>query len=261
MTNDNINTHKLIDDYLKGKLKGKALEDFEKKMKEDKSFANEVKFHKLIIEGIIESEDEKLLDVMKQADKEMEAPEVKKVSFLRFYRFAALILLFFAVGAYFLFLNENETDRLYTKYFTPYPNDLVTYTRGNEVPPEFASFSQQTYSKLVTGMKAYEKRDYNLAAAVFTEVISSSPEKPELIFYLAIAQIEQGEPQKAIRNLDYLTLLPDFKYKNEVKWYLAMAYLKVGNEEEALRVLESMPEDSEYNEQVTSIKRVLQSAN
>ncbi len=257
MANDKQHTHELIDDYLNGILKGKALEIFEKRMQVDQSFAREVRLHKLIIEGIQEAENEKLLDVLKQADSEMEEPVVKKISFLKFYRIAALVILLLAVAAYFLFFNENKTDRIFTKYFSPYKNDLISYSRSSEVPQEFYGFSLETYNQAVVGMKAYEKGDYKIAANLFTEAISSGPEKPELIFYLSIAQLENDEVYKAINNLRYLLLLRDFRYHSEAKWYLALALIKAEETATALEILQTIPDNSKYTKKVEQIEKFL----
>lgn len=257
MADDNIHTHELIDDYLLGKLEGKALDDFEKRLKKDKSFAKKVELHKLIIEGIIESEDQRIQDIMDQADEELAGPLKRKVLFLKNYRYAAFILVLLAIGAYFLFFNESKTERLFSEYFSPYKNDLITYTRGNKIPADFNELSQESYNKVVSGMKAYDNGQYKKAADLFGQVIEKYSSQPELIFYLSISQLEIDEPQKAVNNLFYLQNLPDFRYKYETVWYLALAYLKKGNKNEALIYLSKIPEQSKYTKQASEIKQIL----
>jgi hypothetical protein len=96
-----------------------------------------------------------------------------------------------------------------------------------------------------------------IAAKLSLEKASVTKEKnPEILIYLAIAQLNTSETEKAIENLQFLSNVPNYTFSQEVKYHLAMAYLKVNRNKDAKALLHQLVKEHEaYSKESEKILR------
>ena len=251
----------LIEQYLLGELNRKEEKQIEERMVFDTEFADEVTFMRHVVNASkVEAKQEarkKLKSVEnelagkleEQADKEMQNEKgIRNNKILNIRRnwmyYAAALALLVAVGIY---LNKIRGSRaLYEGYFSPHPNTLISYARGNDVPKEFSRFSPQEYNLIVRAMKHYENGNYAKAAGLFEQNVEKKSENAGLVFYMAVSQLGADKTEKAVDNLSYLKKLQNPPYKEAINWYLALAYLKYNQTEKAKALLEGISNHSDH---------------
>ncbi len=236
---DNI-LHQQIDDFFAGRLSGEELASFEKNLKEDTDFASKVKMHKLIIRGIREFEEDNVLKlIMQTADAELENISPPQISDRKLYLYSAAAIAIILTGIYFLFIFESQSQKLFKKYFTLYPNQ-ISLSRSIEIPEEFSHFSEKEYEMILNAMRYYDKGDYNKTCNILENLTLSTSKDPKVLFYLAISQMEEGKINMAIQNLKYLSEQPKHDFQPDAKWYLALAYLHEGQNNDASIILKQL---------------------
>jgi tetratricopeptide (TPR) repeat protein len=256
----------LIERYLSGELDSKEEETVEERIKTDKEFAEELDFMRDVMsasqkEGREEFR-EKLSAIGKglfenlenKADTEMKenSDSVKKLPLhrRRLIYYASALAAAIIVGI-FIFLPGNRTGKLYSAYYEPYPNEIVPYTRGEEVPRDFSHFPQEKYNLIVRAMKHYERGNYEKAARLFENNVVKIQENAGLLLYMGISQMETGKEEKAIENFKYIISLTNPPLKKQAEWYLALSYLKTNKTEKAktlLNKIKSEPNHPHMNE-------------
>ena len=240
MADHSTDQHELIDDYLLGNLSGDKLAACEKRLREDDEFAGKVRLHKLIMQEMAENEDDKIRDIISNADKEMDDPVIRHIPYLMYFSYAAAVLVFIALGVYLIFFYQPLPQKLFTEYFVPYDNDLIASPRSSEIPEQFSHFSEKAYDQILIGMKYYEKGDFEKASEILDNKLFNKTRDPELVFYLALSQLACGKTGEAIGNLESLSEHPDHLYRDEVTWYLALAYLNSGEENRTKELLQKI---------------------
>ncbi len=251
--------HQLIDDYLLGNLSGNDLDAFEKRMKEDKEFAAEVYLHRMIVKGIRDQEEIGVRDIMNKADNEMDPPVIRWFSRYMYYSYAAVVLAFIALGIYLLFFFQPQSKELFTEYFVPYDNDFIAMARGQEIPEALAHFNDEEYGQILTAMNFYDKEEYSKTIKILENISLDNNKDPELIFYLAISQLENGQTSEAIENLKLLSGSSDHPYQDEATWYLALAYLNAGDKQRSKQLLNKISRsNTPFAQQAKELLRELQ---
>ncbi len=142
---------------------------------------------------------------------------------------AIFILSLFIPG---LFTNP-DFDQLYASNFTTYTNDYIMVdgvTRG-----------ETTIDSLqVKAMKAYENENFTEAETQFNQILAEN-ENPELRFYLAVSQLQNGKTELAQQTLETLYVqTSDYWYYEQTRWYLALVHLKLHHKTEAKKYLNEL---------------------
>jgi len=135
-----------------------------------------------------------------------------------------LIGILLAVLAWMLlstFGPQRET-RLYTKYFTPFPN--ITKANQRAVDP--------VEEELAEMLAPYDQGDYLLA---YDELLPAANAYPSAPIYLGVCALALKEPQRAIQWFEQY--LPGDRFHPYARWYEALAYLAAGRSPAALGIL------------------------
>lgn len=129
---------------------------------------------------------------------------------------AALLV---AAISYVLFTGDSNAS-LYAENFEPYPNVFEPTQRGDS-PAD----------KRATAFAMYEQKNYEKAAALFSELLTEKKE-PEILLLLGNSNMILNRDDEAKNN--FLTLIRDFDALDEqAKWFLSLVYLKSGEREKA----------------------------
>ena len=243
----------IIERYLMGELGEKELELFEQRIKTDKEFADEVFF----IEDVINASKEEGRNEFKKRLKAVEEDVVNKTEhtvdekmrekdsgmgkttsmFLNKWMYYAAAIAAVIVAGLFILVPDRAGKKLYEEYFQPYPNEIIAYTRGQQVPEEFEHFNALEYNSIVQAMRYYEKNNFTEALKLFEANVEQSEKNAGILFYTSICQLETGKEEQAIRNLNYILTLSNPPLKKQAEWYLILAYLKTNQTSKANQLL------------------------
>lgn len=102
----------------------------------------------------------------------------------------------------------------------------INSTRGDDFILE--NYSKSESEKAISGLNSFKEGNYDKAKRIFIE-LSPKEHNKQILFFLALAQLNTNELDASILNLEYLLTQSNFIFSDDVKFHLAMAYLKQGN--------------------------------
>ncbi len=228
-----------INQYLRGELDERDRSLFEKRLKEDPAFAEEVKLHQKVKEVVLDENTHRLDQVLKDIRREWERkPTATQPVFAWLktpYRVAAAIVLIMAAGALAyiaLWPSHPSSQELFSIYYQPSPLSLQ---RGLENPPE-----------LEKAFGHYQKSEYNRALDYFEDpaVVTLSSIKVE--FYKAHCYLNTGEIERSIKSFEEVIQHGDNVYMKPAHWYLALSYLKANDRDTAKKLLMEIGEGNMF---------------
>ncbi|MBN2520032.1 MAG: hypothetical protein JXB17_05985 [Bacteroidales bacterium] len=239
--------YNLFADYINNNLSEQEIIDFEKKLNEDKEFANDYRNFKIIVEGIEKSGEESFIQQLKEIDKQIPEPVILKTNYRRILAYAAIIIILIGIGSIIFLTSKTNTDKLYLAYFDHYKNDLVEYSRGVPTESPIKNLSVDDYMILTEAMRYYDKKDYEKTIEIIENRLITNTDCPGIIFFLAVSQLETNRFDEAIDNFKFLIQYPVNDYYEQSNWYLNLAYLKNGDIEKAkLGLKEIILKNSRY---------------
>jgi tetratricopeptide (TPR) repeat protein len=156
---------------------------------------------------------------------------------LYIYMAAASILLLIGVfGTIKMLINSSQPncEELFKSYYEPYKNDYNT--RSDEV----------IINNLYLAFQAYENKEYEKAADLFTKVIQSDETIIMAYFYRGISCIELGEYKTAIESFNRVLRNDNNPYYVQSKWYCALTWLKINNLASAKQQLEWLSNNDRF---------------
>lgn len=247
-----------IERYLLGELTDEEEKTVEQRINTDPEFADEVSFMRDIInvskqegrqhlrENLKKAEQKEAEKIEAEVNQETEAKKKqnKKIIINRrnwFYWATAAAAVF--IGLYVgVIAPSTHGNKLYNEYFEPYPNEVIPSTRGEEVPENFAHFSQEEYNLVVRAMKHYQRGNYKEASELFERHVERNRENAALILYKGISQLKSGKEEQAEMNFSYLLNLKNVEFQKEAQWYKALTFLKTNDTEDAWEILRKISE-------------------
>lgn len=158
--------------------------------------------------------------------------------------FLLLVGLFLFTG---LHRNSKSTERLFARYYSPYP--CIMQVRGA---------ANREYFEMKNAMTYYNNKDYHDAAALLTRTIADSANHPLESLYLGVCYIELNDYDKAIQVLEPIAGMPDGITSNQANWYLGLTFLKMHNISRAKIYFGKVTSDScSYSTKATDIIKKL----
>lgn len=216
----------LIELYFQRKLDKKASDNFEKELKTNAKFADEVELYKKAVQGV---QNEGLRSQLKEYHNKLfnEADKGKKINWKFYIGVAASLLLL--IASIYIFTNKTISNKeLFIAYFEPYPN-LVT-TRNNAT------------THFAEAMESYSNGNFEKTILAFDKIDKNKTLNNQVLFYKGISYLALDNPSKAI--VLFKQLANHKQYNEQLAWYLAMAYLKLNNAENARKQLIQIGEES-----------------
>lgn len=241
----------LLDRYFSEELDKSEMKAFNERLKNDPEFNQEfqeIKEIKLAVKVEARKNIKSLLTDIEDSLNPQESTNNNQTAMKRMLTVAASLILMVSVSYFVLNGNGQPTPQdVFTEYYKPY-NNLNGQVRGEAV--DNASISSAAYN-------AYDAGNFALAVENF-EALVEVEKSAENYFYMGIANIETGDYDAAVKNLN--TTLNNFStFKDQSKWYLSMALLADKKEEEGISILASLT--LEKNSYSLKSKEILKTLN
>lgn len=145
-------------------------------------------------------------------------------------RIAALTLVILA--AYWGFFRQENTSRLFNRYYTTYQLDIPVKMRGTQTTTELSPM-------LLKALQDYDSGQYEACLDAFQSVLLEDPTNNIAIFYKSLALLELGQVEAAIPGLKDVVERQGL-YKDQAIWYLGLSYLKLGDKRMARSYLQTI---------------------
>ncbi|MEL6305031.1 MAG: hypothetical protein AAFQ20_09605 [Bacteroidota bacterium] len=227
-----MDRQELVDKYLQNQLNEEEQILFDRLLKEDAEFRNEVQFME-DIQAVSQQEDElnfreQLSDFEKESNKQRGAGNYTK------WLVAASVVLVASLSYVFWPKPQESMEQIFVEHFEPYRNVIQPVVRGEE---------QQKNEKQLA-FQYYEQRKYDKAIGLFDKLYGSSNE-PYYLFYKANALIQLNRANEAIPLLEAHLKTKD-TLAEKSPWYLAMAYLKMNDKNNTKKWLKLVVKQQKY---------------
>lgn len=122
-------------------------------------------------------------------------------------------------------------DSVYKNYYEPLEANSFTL-RGN---------SQDVNSKLQEGFDYYLSKDYAKAELAFSNLRKMNENRPEILLFSGLNQMEQQNYLAAINLFNDLISAED-QFIPEAQWYLGLCYIRTGENMKARSIMETLSE-------------------
>ena len=214
-------------------------EKFIKKLKEDDTIQESGPFTEEALQGAKELENgeefEALLsNIDHQIDQKWSKPN--SIKRLLYGTAVAAALVGLIVYGTFLINGTPNAQKLYSEYFQPFPNTLVTIERGNT-----------ENNPAVKGMIAYNQQQYATALIQFKEILTQPDQDIEWNLYYGIAALETNHFDQAILAFEnVLNQTSNKNYREAAHWYRTLLLVKTEQWNAAKRQLQLISQSDSY---------------
>jgi len=147
------------------------------------------------------------------------SPKKKIWAWVAFPAAAAIVGAFFLVK---LLLPSYNPDKLFAKYYEPL----------SAISPVTRSADETATNSYASAIESYKNKNYQAAAAGFSDAILKDPQNISPRFFLGVSQMALGNYDQAENILENV-IESQGEYVKEARWYLGLAYIKTGNPEKA----------------------------
>jgi len=235
----------IIDKHISGSLSKAEQQQFDRWVKEDEKFRNDVAFFEDLSVVTADHEKVALKERLEKVEGKLSGGKKRMVK-----RILLVILGLLMITAAIIGLRSDKMKSspagLYASNYEVYPNVYFPVTRGQG-------------DEMTKTFMAYEQGNYKEAASMLEERLKTSS-AIELKFYQAMAYGEIGNLPLAIRRLEDIRRF-DSDYIDEAHWYLGLYYVKQGNKPAAIDRLQTfyeLSDDEAKKKAVVDIIRELQ---
>lgn len=220
-------------------IKKKSREDLKDKFKQWDAELEEV------IELVYANHNSGLVNDTVQSQESKKVTKVIPLPWMRYVSIAAI----FVIGLLIWQPTTNSNEELFDNYNSKvssfssidYSKIENTSQNGEVRGGEFLlkNYSKEETEKALSAIGLFQKRDFENSKIQFNE-LNPKDKNSEILFFLAVSQLNTNEINLAISNLEYLNKIPDFTYSNHVQFHLALGYIKQDRSREAKALLKSL---------------------
>ena len=243
----------LIEKYITKNISYDEKVEFDQLLSDDTEFKKLYNELDVLITGIKSSARKSMTHRLKELESTLPEIEIKKsgiskrtISWIGTAIAAACMVgILWTVG---VFSPENSVSyaAIYSDYYKPYPNVVVSNNRGEN----------KTLTAKEDAFLSYDEGDYNAAIGKFSTLYKESPD-PIILFYLANAYMANGQMQNAqqyfLKVLENGTVFID-----QSKWLLAISYLKSNEPEKGRELLDELKSyNNAYKQNASDILKLI----
>ncbi|MGI9542038.1 MAG: tetratricopeptide repeat protein [Cyclobacteriaceae bacterium] len=208
--------------YLQGKMTAEEVSQFENRIANDPSFAEEVQLNRELLESMNHHFRSKLKERLSHEDNKAIPlnDKPRKPNFRRVWVMAASVALI-AVASYFLFSDDPDHEQLYNQYHITYYNVVQGSTRSGESDAAVQAFQY------------YDQGNFKEAADGFAALVLEEEKNFDWLFYQGLSNLEIQESEAAIDAFEKVLEASTNEWIEPAQWYLGLAYLQADNTKEA----------------------------
>jgi hypothetical protein len=182
-----------------------------------------------------------------------------RLNWIKYSAIAAVLVLGFLVWqptqstneelfAYYSSNLESITEDNFNTFDTEISNSSM---RGKDFI--LKNYTSAETEKALNGLDYFKAGNFDRAKQIFTE-LSPKERNNQILFFLALSQLNTNEVDASISNFEYLLKEPEFSLSDDVKFHLAMAYLKKDFRKKSKKLLiELATIDGKIGEEATLI--------
>jgi TolA-binding protein len=261
----------LFDQYIQQELTVEETENFDQRLKEDKTFEHEFNLYQDMLLSIEYDGESEIRSTITAVQKKLKGEhffdkeEVKivdgtsrfKLPGKRWLAIAASILVFIVAGLYLVNTDfTNGSEDAFAKFYKPETNKLSGILDSLE-SSGFANIEAKKNKLLASALQYYEKGDYSSAGNSLTDFLKEYPADKTAQLYLGLNLLQQGNNQKAITQLVPLVSAAEMDYQSTAKWYLVLAYIQIDTAETQVKVNallnQLVEENGDYTEEAKAL--------
>ncbi len=243
-----------IEKYVNGDLSGQELVDFEKRLEEDDSLAEEVKLFRQVKESISdqlvhEQDEESLKGTLTEIGSQFFEEKKKEATIRPLFRRFLLPATGIAAAILLLIIVRPFQGSLYNQF-------------GQMPTAAFIEQGNAQEANLLQAQQAFNQKDYQAAKDVFQQYLTreSNKDDVEIQFFLGLSHLELEEYAQAESIFQSLHE-GNSAYKNEGTWYLALNFLKQKNRVKCREYLELIPEATSHYDEAQILLRKIRNKN
>lgn len=228
--NDYTNDNDLIEQYLFGDLSGTALQNFEKRMTQDTSFAEQVAVEKSIFSGLEALGNQDIKAQLEQIHQEeivvQPKAKIRRMSAPIRWAIAASLLI---IGGFFIWNWQSVAtpEALYAANYEPLVFDV---NRSNDAMEDWQKMAQ-----------LYQNKNYEAFFNQYPIYLQNNKGMAKDTLYLGIAAMELNQHENA--KMYFKKLIDQDQFKDDATWYLALLSLKEKNVVQAKNWLKNILQD------------------
>mgnify|MGYP001627385579 CR=1 FL=1 len=222
-----MDKEQLLIQYFEKQLSEEARNQLHTLLETDPEFAADFAYRKQLQVALHKQE----RDALKQVLQNHEASSKRYFLKLKTLAIAASFLAV-AVVSVIVYLNNQQKENLYDRYFSSYPNIIMPVTRSLTNEPG------DTTKK--AAFIAYENQDYASAKILF-DSLSSDTTAGYAFFYSAVCTMEIQSFTEAVQQFNlFLEQKDSWQLADDAIWYQALCYLKLENKQAATELLKKL---------------------
>ncbi|MFV8354942.1 hypothetical protein ACNQGB_02005 [Flavobacterium sp. XS1P32] len=238
-------TFELSETDMANVIKKKSREDLKEKMKQWDA------------ELVEERETVPVYSMLTDENKNKKETKVISLSWMRYVSIAAILV----IGLLVWQPTKNSNEELFANYNSDalssidYGKIENTSQNGGVRGAEFLlkNYSKDETEKALNAIGLFQKRDFENSKILLNE-LNPKDKNSEILFFLAVSQLNTNEVDLAISNLEYLNKIPNFTYANDIQFHLALGYIKQDRSREAKPLLQSLiKKGTSYSKQSSEI--------
>lgn len=233
-----------IERFLQQEMDESEAADFSQRMRENEELRQKVDEVKLTQLAIGEIALKERLDEYHEAIQTVSGKPVNRrvIQWGVSWKIAATILfVVVAAGTWLLFTNNNS-HRLYSRYYKPDPG-LMTAMSGDNDNYEFEK-----------AMVEYKSGDYRKALSEWGVLLEKRPASDTLLYFMGAASQAVNENDKAIMYFEKVAQQGSGSFLKDAYWYLGLAWLKNGATDKAINYIR-MSEYPQSDELINDLQK------
>lgn len=228
------NKFDIIDKYLNGEMSVREQNEFEEKIRNDSELMKEYIFRRDLNKAISEQDIMDLRDQLKDVVKSESTNKFKRIDTRIIVSVAAVFIGLIIISGILLNKRNIDNDLIFNNYYKKYPSVISV-----------RSISENEYDKLfIKSFDAYEQDNYDRVITNINQLLLKDEKNNLLLFYLAIAELEQEKLNESEKHFSLLIQDPNHIFWEQAHWYLALNYIKQNKISNAKEILNRIVEQN-----------------
>jgi tetratricopeptide (TPR) repeat protein len=225
-----------LEDFLANRMPAGDSIHFREQTLSNPSLAFEVDLFRDMVEGISRQGRSEIKAQLQRLEATLRAAEAAAVPspapaqswpMVRLGEMAAVFLI--GICAYAWVSKTPPNEKLFARFYEPYPNVVASLERGAAAQGEKAA-----------ALQLYENSQYKEASVRLRNMLRGNVPDADLLFYAGLTSIQLQEYAQAQAYLQQALRLPAHALTQQATWYLSLVHVKRGQTDQAFPLLKGL---------------------